>query len=523
MEKEKTTLLVDGEVLKQHILNSGEKHTPQAVLQYLHHMVSEIKQQFPNLDVRVNYYGVRAADDAKMPISGNLYPDIDIKKKMRFAKLPDAELKTFWSRMYYPYEYAWVMKPESYEKKTLSDADFSLNEQPKGLLTQLVDEMAEKAVAHRDSCLFVYGDPENMTYALETTNGLDMPVNEIFLDHKRPYIAEITKSREPSVVDKTTLNEVSESLRQPWAKDETLNGCLSLLRGALSGSDQEVFLMLDIGCVRRYLFSHGRRMSLQNVQTLLDQVQKALPEKPTKTIFYHGVLCDMKEKKVGKEVKEECSIEFQFDKKLFESMPNVKFSLGKTQPDKLFPVILKRNKWHVPNEAREPEDFITNFRQYDVDDRIAYDMALARLNPMVRRVFLLSLDGDFAHSVEMAKLAGMQVSLVQLEGTGQSLSARLEREVDDRIPVSVNLDELIKSKDERRLVHAQNEEEKRNRCKQEQKGRKLQARLDAEDEEESLAGFRIAKPSKSERWGRRCKKRKYEARKIISKRRGQYE
>ncbi|MBQ4472634.1 MAG: NYN domain-containing protein [Alphaproteobacteria bacterium] len=519
-EQSKVSLLVDGEILKQHILRSGEQHTAQIVLQYLHHMVQKIKENFPNTDVRVNYFGVRPADNIKKPISGEPYEDPNIKLALNYAKFPDAELKTFWSRMYYPYEMPWAIKPESRDKKVLTDDDFYFNEQPKGLLTQLVNMMAEKAVAHRDERLFVYGDEEDMAYALETTNGLDMPVNQVLLDRKRPYIVEVSQSKEPTIVNKNTLTEVSVALREPWAKNETLNHCLELLRELMDEDDKDVFLMLDMGYVRQYLFDHGLRMSLQNVQKILEQVQKGLPETPTKTIFYHAKSLADKYKGTPLSL-EESPIEFQLEKKNFP-IPNLELSLGKIRESKLFPLLLKREKWRAPVGMRMREDFFPNIRQCDVDDRVAYDLALARLNPNVKRVFLLSGDSDFVHSVEEAKLAGLQVSLIVLSGESRKLSVRLTKEVGELLDVDIDFNELAKRQDEKEIIRQKNEEEKRARLRLAQQQKRLSARLDAEDDDDEYAGFIPKGPSKEDRWGKARIKHKKIARQIITKRRGTY-
>ena len=290
MATQKASLLVDGEVLKQHILRRGEKHTPQQVLQYLYHMAQEIQHEFPDTELGVHYFGVRAADQALCPVSGERYRDIDVKKTLHGATLPNAELKTYWARMYYPFEEQWIMKPESDGKKVVSDEDFVLNEQPKGLLTKLVDTMLEKAVSHCENRLFVFGDAEDMEYALQTTNGLDMPTNQILLDGKRPSIIEFSQVADPKVCDKGILMEVAETLREPWAQNETFTHCLSLLRGFLGDDDKENILLLDMGVVRSHLSDYGMRMTVPNVISVVNQIKAGLPKKVAKTIFYHAVL-----------------------------------------------------------------------------------------------------------------------------------------------------------------------------------------------------------------------------------------
>ncbi|MBQ3695982.1 MAG: NYN domain-containing protein [Alphaproteobacteria bacterium] len=519
IKKQKASLLVDGEVLKRHILSQGEQHSSQTVLKYLYYMVSEIRQKFPNTDIGVDYYGVCAVDDAVMPVSGERYPDVDIKENMRLATLPNSELKTHWSRVYYPFDQAWVMNPTSYNKTKLEDRDFSLNEQPKGLLTQLVDEMAEKAVCHRENRLFVYGDADDMTYALATTNGLGMPISQVLFDGKNPYICEFSQEGNPVVCSKNILEEVSESLRQPWARGETLSRCLGLLRGVMENEDQEALLMMDMGSVRQYLHRRELRMSVQNVEKLVHQIQDFLPEKATQTILYHATI-PTENARNSVWVSDERPFEFDLSKGA--SFPGVRFSLGKTQLDKNFPAILKKEKWFVHPRARLKEDFVSNFRQYDVDDRIAYDMALARINPMINRVYLLSTDGDFVHSVEQARRAGLSVSLLCLEENSQWLSVRLERGVEDVLQIPVDLGKLTSRHEEKAAVRKQNEKEKHERLRRLQQERRNSARMEAEDEEEAYAGFVPKRPSKEERWGQKRVKHKRLAHKIITKSRGTY-
>ena len=521
-KKQTATLLVDGEVLKQHVLKFGGIYTPQLVLQYLHHMVSQIQSQFPETKVRVHYYGVQPIEDVMLPISQKKYQDADIRETLNLATLPNAELKTFWGRMYYPYEQPWVLKPESYNKTKLEDDDFLLNEQPKGLLTKLVDAMAEKAVCHRDNRLFVYGDADDMAYALSTTNGLGLAVSQILLDGNRPYISEYIQENDPVVCPKNILEEVGESLRQPWTRGETLSGCLGLLRGAMEVDGPEILLMLDVGSIRQYIYRQGLRMSVQNMEKLIHQIQESLPEKATKTIFYHATTSSVENFHIGSWLADESSIEIELQKKNL-SIPGVHLSLGKIQLDKNFPTILKKEKWHVHPTSRLKEDFVKNIRQYDVDDRIAYDMALARLNPMVKRVYLLSTDGDFAYSLEQAGRAGLSVSLVRLEETTKGVSARLEHRAEDVVQVPVDLTQLISRREEQAAVRERNDKEKHERLRQIQQQKKISARLEAEDEDDEYGGYRSAGPSKEERWGKVRVSHKKTAFKIIAKTRRKFQ
>jgi len=518
-QKQKVCLLVDGNVLKQHIRKQNEQHNAQVVKKYLHHMVQEIHSKFPDVEITLHYFGVHATKDVFGPISGQPYADQDVKNHLRNASIPGADFKMAWGRMYYPFEQQWIMKPESYGKSKLTDDDFILNEQPKGVLTQLVDTMAEKAVCHCESCLFVYGDADDMKYALQATNALDMPVHQVLLDGDKPVLTQYVQASNPKLCDRNIFNEVSESLRASWAEGMRLSECMGLLRGAVEDVEGENILMLDIGLVRSYLAKHNMRTSRHNVESILKQIQQTLPEKVSKTIFYHARVSESHRGTVI--APDEAPIEIQLEKNNW-TLPNVEFSLGETRQDTNFPEILKKEKWFVSPDVRRQGDFVPNFRQYDVDDRIAFDMALARMNPMIKRVFLLSADGDFAYSVEQANRAGMEVSLVRLNRSVQGLSARLEHAADDKIYVPVDLNELMLRQDELEIVRQKNEAEKRARLRQVQQQKRAHARLEAEDEEEEYANFIPKGSTKEERWKKKCVMHKKEARQSILKSRNQH-
>ena len=526
-QRQKVSLLVDGKVLKQHILNCHEKYTAQAVMQYLHHMVREIKRSVPNSDICVNYYGVRAAEKVAKPISGKPYEDIDIKSVLHFSKLPDAEFKTIWGRMNYIGRESWILKPDCYDKNHLEDDDFRLDEQPKGLLTQLIDTMAEKAVLHSDDLLFVYGDAEDMAYAIETTNGLGLPVCQVLLDGKTPSLQNLFQTRVPTVVNPQALVRTDDISQLDTETDQALEQRLNALRKKVGDQPtDQVLLMLDMAGVRKYLSRKNLRMSRQNVQKILEQIQQALPEQPTKTIFYHSNVCDVEEKKMER-LENAGIIEFQFDSELFKSMPDVEFSLGKTQKDKEFPFILNPAAWHLKPSARSREDLMPNFRQYDVDDRIAYDMALARMAvkapERVRRVFLMTSDEDFLRSIEKARAAGLRVDLVRLRENFKSMSSRLAKGADDIIWVDVDLDALVSREEEKRQVQKRNDETRRAEMKARRKKRRLLSYVDDEDDDGDEVFFRERKPSKEERWTKARVSNKNKLRKLGAKARHEYE
>ena len=219
---------------------------------------------------------------------------------------------------------------------------------------------------------------------------------------------------------------------------------------------------------------------------------------------------------------EETPIEFRLGKET-NLVPDVVMSLGKARQDKNNPMILKQSKWHVDPASRVREDFVPNIRQYDVDDRMAGDLAFARMAPTVGEVMLLTKDGDLAYSVEQAQKAGLPVSLVSLTEGHTGISARLERAVDKVIHISLDMTQLTSRKEEQKIARQRSEEGKRARFKQIQREKRTAARLSAQDEEDEYAGFIPRGPSKEERWGQKRKARKKETRKVIAKRRGTYE
>lgn len=495
------SLFVDGNVLKQHIQASGQVQTVQLLTQHLTHMAQEIKRYYPKAELSIYYYGVRGTMGMRMPISGNMYVEPDMKKGLNHHSIPGAWLQNSWGKIQYPFEQPWILKPEKHKKETPNDRDFVLNERPKGILAPLVDAMAEMAVRHPTDPMFVYGDPDDMAYALQTTKWLGVPVKRLSLQGKTPYVEEISIDRDLRFCDKQTLDLIRAQVGQqkiPFCE------ALKRLRQSCLPENKKNILMIDMGVVRQYLKKRGYGMTVSNVQALLDKIGTLLPGKPSRTILYFAfghptmVIDPVSGKKRLLE-------DMTDDKKLL-SLPNVEFSLGKTRPDKTYPMILRYGRWKVPVSERKSEDYACNLHQYDVDDRIAYDLSLARANPAVQNVFLLTTDGDFARSVESARDVGLSVSVLHLNELEKDMSFRLERGAHALINIQADQSKLVSKIDNRTAAIQQKINSRKKRRKELQRHQRIQARLERDDEYE----YSDHNETRQTRWGKVCASNKRE-------------
>ena len=368
-------------------------------------------------------------------------------------------------------------------------------------MAPLVDAMAEMAVRHPMNPMFVYGDPDDMTYALQTTKWLGVPVKRIDLQGKMPYIEEVSTDRDLRFCDKKTLDLVRAQVSQlhiPFCD------ALKRLRQSCPRQNKENLLMVDVGVIRQYLKKRGYGMTVSNVQALLDQIGTLLPEKPSRTILYFAfghptmVIDPVSGKKRLLE-------DMTDDKKLL-SLPNVEFSLGKTRPDKTYPMILRYGRWKVPVSERKSEDYACNLHQYDVDDRIAYDLSLARANPTVQNVFLLTTDGDFARSVESARSVGLSVSVLHLNELEKDMSCRLEQGAHALIHIEADQSKLVSKIDNHESVVQQRINSRKKHRKELQRHQRIQARLDRDDEYEYID----RSETRQTRWGKACASNKRE-------------
>ena len=437
-------LFVDGNVLKQHIQAAGQPQTVQLLTQYLARMTQEVKKYYPGANVSIYYYGVRGTMGVRKPISGNMYVEQDIKKSLNHRSIPGAWLQNSWGKIQYPFDQPWILKPEKHKKENPTDHDFVLNEHPKGILAPLVDTMAEMAILHPADPMFIYGDPDDMAYALQTTKWLGVPVKRLSLQGKKPYVEEISIDKDLRFYDKKTINLIRTQLHQ---LNKPLYVALKQLRQECPPENKENIVMMDMGVIRQYLKKRGYGMTVSNVQALLDQIETLLPAKPSRTILYFafGHPMTVVDPCSGKE---RVLADMTDDKNLL-SLSNVTFSLGKTQPDKRYPMILRYGRWTIPFADRKSEDYACNLHQYDVDDRIAYDLSLARANPAVQNVFLLATDGDFARSVEAARYAGLRISVLHLTELEKDMSFRLEQGAHTLINIEADQSKLVSKIDNR--------------------------------------------------------------------------
>ena len=454
------TLFVDGDVLKKHIIASGQAQTSQLVVQYLSHMVQAIRKEMPDSFTTIQYYGARLTDSISLPISGNNYTEPDLKKSLNHHSVPGAFLDNTWGRVSYVYEQPWILKPESYDKTKLTDSDFVLNERPKGVLAQLVCKMMENAVCSPNTPMYVFGDSDDMAYALHSSRWLGVKVRLLELDGKKmPFVSEVPMTKEPHFCDKNKIQKVGEFLRTRADKASGMRG----LRAKCPEGDQRSVLMLDMGVIRKYLEKNRCRMNVENVQKVLDQIETLLPEKPTKRVLY----CTFSNatKLISPFPGETHALwDASADKQLL-SIPNVEVSAGKTMQDKWHPYYLKKEKWHVPADKRGYKDVEYDFRQYDVDDRIACDIALYAMDPTVAQVYLLATDGDFAYPVERAAQMGLPVTLIYFDTGAQDLSLRLQKRADKTIRIQAKDQGFVSRATEAKKRIAERKENRKNKQK----------------------------------------------------------
>lgn len=500
------TLLVDGTVLKKHMLELGQNPTAQQIVQYLTHMVQAIHQQTPEAVVQIQYYGSRLTEVIALPISGKPYTDPEIKLELKHSQVPGAALQTNWGRASYPSDETWILKPDSYHKNNLTDADFVLNEKPKGVLAQLVTKLADCVTKHLEEPVYVYGDTDDMAYALHTAKWMGGEVYQVALNGKKPYVVDVPSAKEPRFCDKNNVLQIGQKLKD----QQDPAALLKQLRLQCNPKDRQSVLMVDVGVIRKYLDQHDCRMNLSNVQQVLDEITMSLPESPTKTVLYCAFATPTKlVSPFPGEAR--ALIDASIDKQIL-SLPNVEFSAGKTIQDKWYPAILKRDKWHTPASERGYRDFGYNFHQCDVDDRLIWDMYMCAQDPSVAQLYLVALDGDFAYPVELAAQMGLPTFLVQVDFGRKGLSHRLKGCVDATLKIKPGTENLSSRTEEEEIKCSA----QRVRCKKLQKMRKQWAKSAKED--------MLPTPNREERWAlqrlsnkRQSRQRIVESRKQRSK------
>ena len=430
------TLLVDGAVLKKHIAKMGRPYKPQLVIQCLSHMVQAVRQQTNNAPVVLQYYGAQMKEAISFPISKKPYCEPELKLALRHCNIPGATLQCFWGKGTYPLSQPWILKPSAYSKENLTDDDFVLNEKPKGVLSQLIGYMAEHSVRRPNVPLYVYGDAEDMAYALHTSKWLGAEIHQMELHGKTPVISEVSAAAEQHFCDKDTMQQVG--LMMSTQPDDAL--LMKQLRAKCPDKDKKSILMIDLGVVRKHIENLGYRLNVHNMQELLKQITDSLGAQPTQIIFYGAMVADkiLVSPFPGAA---RVQVDSSFEKKI-TSLPNVNFSFGKTMQDKDYPAILKKEYWLVSPKKRGYDSYSYNIHQVGVDARFAYDMSLFSMDPMVSQLYVVATDGDFANPVEKASSRGLPVSLIHLDFGAKDLSFRLQREADETIHVLRNTDDL---------------------------------------------------------------------------------
>ena len=405
-----TVLLIDGEVLKNQILEAKEPYTPQTICQFVYKAVSEIKKSDPKLKVKVNYYGARPLYDAVFPISKRKFNEEDMKQTLHKAKIPNAvEFNTFWGRSQKMDYGAWIMKPESFEKdpKTLTDDDFVLQVPKKGVTSKLVDAMAETAIRHKVEKVFVLGNPQDLRYAADVTNAFGLDVDWIRFYGKRPELDASLTSQEPVMSSISNIKEDQEKLGVYL--EEYMPKLLKDLRK--KNPIKRNILMLDMGCITAYLHSNKLEINGKNISQLIDQISKRLGVGNLEKICYATKKLHSKIRNPKKSLKDNIRADVP------DEIDGAIVSQGIIQQREPYYSILKETKWMTPHNKRTASDFEANIQQYDVDDRIVYDMTLARFDSSIDTIYLLTKDTDFMASLQKAKEAGLSVCIVNIHDT----------------------------------------------------------------------------------------------------------
>lgn len=406
-----TILFVDGETLKKHIIEAGQPYGAQSIIKFLYNAVSEIKQNHPRADVSIHYYGSRPICDAQWPISKKAYLEKDMKSELYKKGVPNAKsFETDWGRSQKMDYGKWIMKPESLEKKPkdLRDNDFELQVQKKGVTTKLVDHMAETAVKGQVKKIFVLGDSKDLAYAAKVTTALGVDVDWIEFNGNRPKIEASFEAQEPKLSSIEELKKIQDKINS--IQPEQLPEVLSQMRQ--NNPIKRNILMIDMGLMSAYLHSKKIKLTEKNLSLLLGKVLEKINTQDLEIICYTSSKMHSKVKNPKRQ-----SRVFLLSEVPNEMPKKSIISQGTIQQKEPYYTILKERKWKVPHSERKATDFDANIQQYDVDDRIAYDMALARFDSSIDTVHLLSRDTDFMQGVEQMKNAGVCVELLDISNT----------------------------------------------------------------------------------------------------------
>ena len=523
MSKEQTTtLLVDGEYLKKKIEEAGDEHCIQTVRMYLYRVIEAIEKAYPEAKLKIHYFGAKAVSGINRPISGQPYQEQDVRARLRQkSELFGTPFESDWGRNQRYIDRPWIMKPSAYGKKAeeLTDTDFELAVENKGVQTKLVDKMAELAISKQNDRIMVLGDEKDLKYSLEMTRGLDSVVDVIDFEQDKPRIKSFGAYCVSPIFDKNIFDEVfclidrqkeaTSQIKQSKevnaqtdalsTKDIDTTSLMESVRGAFAADNKgdESFLFVDGGALRSMLFNKNFAFTKENVAKVLKNIEKKAGGKFTHTVMYWTDVSDKQivNPKIPKHEKSELNIEDL-------TGLDVIFSNGMVHQSKDLPNILNKKKWFVPHDRRDRMDFEANIKQMDVDDRIAYDLALARFYPPVGKVYLLSMDSDFVVPVKKAKRAGLEICLVKTADEERlGLSPQLKGVSGQLLDIDFDKMGLDTMAVEEQNQHIENENEKKERLNRQKKQKKIAARLEAEDEDDFGAEFwQDKKQTKEERW-----------------------
>ncbi len=435
MAQNEIMLFVDGEKLKKELQKNGETYCTQSIQKALHRMANAVACNHPEAGLSVLYFHVNETTTVfpQTPICHkkmqHIYARAPYHLSVNDKKIPLMidEVKTIVVS-----DHPWIMKRSSLKKEPaiLTDEDFILNLRTKGLVSKMSDAMIFNSLVAPKQALFFYGDKEDMNYVLNVCKSFGSDVYEVTQDEDKRYTIKNIKTQKQvlSIHDMEAIKKIQTvpNVRQmtPFKVYKTLSELRSKFDYEENG--EESWLMIDGGLIQKMLCDDNKYMDKKSLASIIQQIVKELPTKPNHIIFYHtkNVVS-----KVKNPVSSSHSIKKQMDKNIFD-IPGIHFNLGLLTQSKENPFVLGENKWLIYHFQRMAKDYIPNLFQKDVDDRIVADLSLARFNPKLKKIYLISSDSDFMPSVERAKESGIEVSMVVLNGkTNPKLNSVASEEI----------------------------------------------------------------------------------------------
>lgn len=434
----KALLLIDGAALEKYILSQKEEYIPQRVLKLIQILVNEIKYN-EGIQLDVHYSGARgqSVTSMKTPITEKEISKVDIKSSLNTVKLKEANFTCSWGKTLYSSEMPWLMRPSAYNKNysQLTDADFELQKQIKGVQTRLVDKIAEETIKKEYDQIFFFGDEKELNYAIKTSSAWGMAMVQLkFDDNKRVEKIRMGFDKMEAIFNPEKIFELKEKYHEKKNSNEEKTNFTEELKKERekNKNNGETYVLVDIGQVRKTLEENGYNAKQHNIDQIMPQILQQIKEKKKvdHAIIYHAYT----DKKILSNPKDAFS-EQAFSKLEFDAknigVENLHTSTGGLYQNPQIPYCLKKEKWATPHSERTKEDFYANVKQVDVDDRIAYDMAVLRMLPNVKEIVLLSSDGDFVYSVKQAKKVGVKTTLLCFDEDSYQLSGKLKKEVDE--------------------------------------------------------------------------------------------